>query len=70
VKYDSPSQHSSTERHGAVVQTAESLFADKGYDIVSTKGIARTAGVAKALIHHYFKTEIGAQNGGAEVSMI
>jgi len=57
MKNDSLSQHSSTERYEAIVQTAESLFAEKGYENVSTEEIARTAGVSKALIYHYFKTK-------------
>lgn len=57
MKDDSLSRHIPTERYDAIVQTAESLFAEKGYENVSTQEIARTAGVSKALIYHYFKTK-------------
>ena len=55
MKEDTPSQHISNERYESILQAAESLFAEKGYDNVSTEEIARTAGVSKGLVYHYFK---------------
>ena len=39
------------------MQTAESLFAEKGYQNVSTEEIARTAGVSKGLVHYHFSNK-------------
>ena len=35
-------------------QGARALFAEKGYDGTSLRGVARAAGVDPALVHHYF----------------
>lgn len=51
------SQHTSTDRYEAILQTAESLFAEKGYQNVSTEEIARTAGVSKGLVHYHFSNK-------------
>jgi len=57
MKDNSPSQHVSTDRYKAILQTAESLFAERGYENVSTEEIARTAGVSKGLIGYHFKNK-------------
>lgn len=54
---NSHSQHVSTERYDAILQTAESLFAERGYQNVSTEEIARTAGVSKGLVHYHFSSK-------------
>ncbi|MDQ4502728.1 TetR family transcriptional regulator [Sinomonas sp. ASV322] len=43
-----------SDRRAAIVDAATRLFADKGYDGVSLREIAREAGVDAALVHHYF----------------
>jgi len=54
---NSSSQPVATERYDAILQTAESLFAEKGYQNVSTEEIARTAGVSKGLVHYHFSNK-------------
>jgi AcrR family transcriptional regulator len=43
-----------TERYYAILQAAETLFGDRGYQRVSIEEIARTAGVAKGLVNYHF----------------
>lgn len=38
----------------AILDAARKLFAEKGYDAASIRGIATAAGVDPALVHHYF----------------
>lgn len=57
MKDNSSSQPVATERYDAILQTAESLFAEKGYQNVSTEEIARTAGVSKGLVHYHFSNK-------------
>lgn len=40
-----------------ILDAARSAFADKGYDGASIRGIATSAGVDPALVHHYFGTK-------------
>ena len=42
------------DTRGEIVEAAKRLFADKGYDGTSLRGVAREAGVDPALVHHYF----------------
>jgi AcrR family transcriptional regulator len=42
------------ERRDQILDAANALFAARGYDQVSIEGIARSAGVARGLVHHYF----------------
>lgn len=44
----------STDRYDAIVQAAQQLFAERGYQSVSTEEIAKTAGVSKGLVHYHF----------------
>ena len=39
---------------GDIIEAARRVFAAKGYDGASLRGIARQAGVDPALVHHYF----------------
>jgi AcrR family transcriptional regulator len=50
----SPEQESNRER---ILQTAEKIFAEKGYDAARIDQIAADAGVNKALIYYYFKNK-------------
>jgi AcrR family transcriptional regulator len=42
------------ERRGQILVCARRLFSERHYDAVSTTEIARQAGVARGLLHHYF----------------
>jgi TetR/AcrR family fatty acid metabolism transcriptional regulator len=44
----------STEKYDAIVQVAQRLFGEKGYQSVSLEEIARTAGVSKGLVNYHF----------------
>ena len=41
-----------TERYYAILQAAETLFGEKGYQRVTIEEIARAAGVAKGLVNY------------------
>jgi AcrR family transcriptional regulator len=42
------------DTRGEIVEAAKRVFALKGYDGTSLRGVAREAGVDPALVHHYF----------------
>lgn len=42
------------QRRGQILDAANSLFAERGYDAVSVGDIAQAAGVTRGLVHHYF----------------
>src|SRR3954449_5546302 len=42
------------QRREQILDAANALFAERGYDEVSIEDIARSAGVARGLVHHYF----------------
>jgi AcrR family transcriptional regulator len=48
-----------TETREAILAAARDLFAEKGYDGVSIRAIARAADVDPALVHHFFGTKEG-----------
>ncbi len=45
------------ERRAQILACASRLFSTRNYDAVSTTDIAREAGVARGLLHHYFGTK-------------
>lgn len=45
------------ERRGQILACASTLFSERNYASVSTSEIARAAGVARGLLHHYFGTK-------------
>ena len=45
------------DRRGVILARAREEFADKGYAAASVRGIARSADVDPALVHHYFGTK-------------
>jgi AcrR family transcriptional regulator len=45
------------ERRRQILQCARRLFSERTYSSVSTSDIAREAGVARGLLHHYFGTK-------------
>ena len=45
---------SAAERRDQILDAANALFADRGYDEVSIEDIAESAGVTRGLVHHYF----------------
>ena len=48
------------QRREQMLDAANALFADHGYEEVSVEDIARSAGVTRGLVHHYFggRTEV------------
>ena len=42
------------QRRAQILDAANSLFAERGYDAVSVGDIAQAAGVTRGLVHHYF----------------
>ncbi|MFC7384052.1 TetR family transcriptional regulator [Sphaerisporangium rhizosphaerae] len=49
----------SADTRGQIVAAARKIFAEKGYDKATIRGIAREAEVDPALVHHYFDTKEG-----------
>jgi AcrR family transcriptional regulator len=43
-----------TERRDQILDAANALFAERGYDEVTVEDIASSAGVTRGLVHHYF----------------
>ena len=41
-------------RRDQILDAASALFAERGYDEVTIEDIAKSAGVARGLVHHYF----------------
>ncbi|MEU0274632.1 TetR family transcriptional regulator [Streptomyces sp. NPDC006307] len=55
-----PPRDAAAEGPGArerILEAARAEFAARGYDKTSVRGIARSAGVDPALVHHYFGTK-------------
>lgn len=48
-----------TPKHNRILDAAEQIFADSGFDGASMRQIAETANVAQALIHYHFETKEG-----------
>ncbi len=42
------------QRSEEILDAANALFAERGYDEVSVEDIAHAAGVTRGLVHHYF----------------
>ena len=42
------------QRREQILEAANALFAERGYDEVSIEDIANSAGVTRGLVHHYF----------------
>ncbi|MEU8622477.1 TetR family transcriptional regulator [Streptomyces sp. NPDC048623] len=51
-----------------ILAAARELFAEKGYDKTSVRGIAKAAGVDPALVHHYYGTKDEVFAAAIEVS--
>ena len=49
----------SPDTRGEIVAAAQREFAAKGFDKTSLRGVARSAGVDPALVHHYFAGKEG-----------
>jgi AcrR family transcriptional regulator len=45
---------SAAERRDQILDAANALFAERGYEEVLIEDIARAAGVTRGLVHHYF----------------
>ncbi len=52
-----PVAPSPTDAHSRILDAAEELFSEQGYDAVSMSAIAERASVSKANIFHHFKTK-------------
>jgi AcrR family transcriptional regulator len=50
-------QRLAAARRKQILETALTLFAERGFDATSTKQIAKEVGVAEGLIFHYFPTK-------------
>ncbi|MFE0154626.1 TetR family transcriptional regulator [Nonomuraea sp. NPDC059007] len=49
----------SVDTRGEILSAARTVFAEKGFDKATVRGIAREAKVDPALVHHYFNTKEG-----------
>lgn len=49
----------SADTRGEILAAARRVFAEKGFDKATVRGIAREANVDPALVHHYFDTKEG-----------
>ncbi|MET9241455.1 TetR family transcriptional regulator [Nonomuraea sp. NPDC003709] len=49
----------SADTRGEILAAARKVFAEKGFDKATVRGIAREAKVDPALVHHYFETKEG-----------
>ncbi|WP_310740560.1 TetR family transcriptional regulator [Microbispora sp. H10885] len=49
----------SADTRGEILAAARRVFAEKGFDKATIRGIAREAGVDPALLHHYFDNKEG-----------
>ncbi|MFI6499770.1 TetR family transcriptional regulator [Nonomuraea typhae] len=49
----------SADTRGEILAAARTVFAEKGFDKATVRGIARRAQVDPALVHHYFDTKEG-----------
>ncbi|MFI7439240.1 TetR/AcrR family transcriptional regulator [Nonomuraea indica] len=49
----------SADTRGEILAAARRVFAEKGFDKATVRGIAREAQVDPALVHHYFATKEG-----------
>jgi AcrR family transcriptional regulator len=47
----------SADTRGEILSAARKVFAEKGFDKATVRGIAREAQVDPALVHHYFDTK-------------
>ncbi|GAA0932689.1 TetR/AcrR family transcriptional regulator [Nonomuraea longicatena] len=47
----------SADTRGEILAAARNVFAEKGFDKATVRGIAREAKVDPALVHHYFDTK-------------
>ncbi|PZG21346.1 TetR/AcrR family transcriptional regulator [Nonomuraea aridisoli] len=49
----------SADTRGEILAAARRVFAEKGFDKATVRGIAKEAEVDPALVHHYFDTKAG-----------
>ncbi|MFE9449156.1 TetR family transcriptional regulator [Streptomyces sp. NPDC006739] len=52
-----PPRGESADTRDRILAAAREEFSERGYDKTSVRGIAKTAGVDSALVHHYFGTK-------------
>ena len=54
-----PPKLESADSRGAILDAAEALFSEHGFDAVTMREVARQAGVDSALLHYYFGDKRG-----------
>ncbi|MFD4977614.1 TetR family transcriptional regulator, partial [Streptomyces sp. NPDC058424] len=49
-----PRREEAADTRDRILTAAREEFSERGYEKTSVRGIAKTAGVDSALVHHYF----------------
>ncbi|MFE9922069.1 TetR family transcriptional regulator [Streptomyces sp. NPDC005774] len=63
-----PSRTESAGTRDRILDAAREEFSERGYDKTSVRGIAKSAGVDSALVHHYFGTKEQVFEAAVEVA--
>lgn len=63
-----PPRTESADTRDRILTAAREEFSERGYEKTSVRGIAKTAGVDSALVHHYFGTKEQVFEAAVEVA--
>ncbi|MFC1227743.1 MULTISPECIES: TetR/AcrR family transcriptional regulator [Streptomyces] len=63
-----PPRAESADTRDRILDAAREEFSERGYDKTSVRGIAKSAGVDSALVHHYFGTKEQVFEAAVEVA--
>ncbi|MGY0068905.1 TetR/AcrR family transcriptional regulator [Streptomyces sp. QTS137] len=63
-----PPRTESADTRDRILDAAREEFSERGYDRTSVRGIAKSAGVDSALVHHYFGTKEQVFEAAVEVA--
>ncbi|WP_326754069.1 TetR family transcriptional regulator [Streptomyces hirsutus] len=63
-----PPRTESADTRDRILDAAREEFSERGYDKTSVRGIAKSAGVDSALVHHYFGTKEQVFEAAVEVA--
>lgn len=63
-----PTRAEATDTRDHILTVAREEFSERGYEKTSVRGIAKTAGVDAALVHHYFGTKEQVFEAAVEVA--